>query len=346
MRKCKLVYIGNQLSKYGFTPTLVETLGERFKSDFEVVQGSNKQNKLFRLLHIWWLVIRNRKSDYLLIDTYSTSSFLYAWSSAILSRLFHLRYIPILHGGNLPLRAKQSPKLMKQFLSKAYEVVCPSDYLKVEMEKVVGGNYKVIPNFIDLEKYSFEIKSIEKGQDIRLLWVRSFHAIYNPQLAIKVLHQLHENGSDKAKLCMVGPNKDGSLERTKQLVKDYDLSDFVSFTGKVSQKEWIALSKDYNIFLNTTNIDNTPVSVMEAMALGFPVITTNVGGIPYLFQDKIEGIMVDPNNSEKIVSAIKDLKYYPEKTKGISLAARKKASEWDWKIVRMQWLNLLDNKAC
>ncbi|MCZ4694005.1 glycosyltransferase family 1 protein [Ancylomarina euxinus] len=343
MKKCKLVYIGNQLSKYGLTPTLVETLGERLKNDFEVVQGSNKQNKIFRLLHMWWLVILNRKSDYLLIDTYSTSSFLYAWSSAVLSRLFHLKYVPILHGGNLPLRAKRSPKLMKQFLSKAYEVVCPSDYLKVEMEKAVGGNYLVIPNFIDLVNYSFEVKSIEEEKEMNLLWVRSFHEIYNPYLAIIVLRQLHNNGFDKAKLCMVGPDKDGSLKKTKQMVTDYGLNDFVSFTGKVSQKEWIALSKGYNIFLNTTNIDNTPVSVMEAMALGFPVISTKVGGIPYLFRDKEEGIMVEPNNSEAIVSAIKSLENHPENVNKISKAARNKACEWDWNLVRNQWLSLLSN---
>lgn len=343
MKRCKLVYIGNQLSKYGLTPTLVETLGERLKDDFEVVQGSDKQNKLFRLIHMWWLVIRNRNSDYLLIDTYSTSSFIFAWSSAILSRLFQLKYIPILHGGNLPLRAKKSPKLMEQFLSKAYEVVCPSAYLKVEMEKAVGGNYVVIPNFIDLENYSFEVKRIEEDKDISLLWVRSFHSIYNPQLAIKVLHKLHENGFIQAKLCMVGPNKDGSLEMVKKLVKELGLSDFVSFTGKISQKEWIALSRDYNIFLNTTNIDNTPVSVMEAMSLGFPVITTNVGGIPYLFEDKKEGIMVEPNNSEKIVSAINELKNHSERAMEISIAARNKASEWDWNLVRNQWLSLLSN---
>ncbi|MGZ2368726.1 glycosyltransferase family 4 protein [Ancylomarina sp. YFZ004] len=341
MKRCKIIYIGNQLTKHGFTPTLVETLGKRLKKDFEVIQGSNKLNKISRLFDIWWLVVKNRDSNYLLIDTYSTSSFLYAWTSAIISRLFHVKYIPILHGGNLPLRAKRSPKLMKQFLNKAYEVVCPSNYLKVEMEKVVGGNYMVIPNFIDLENYSFNVKSIEDKSGLRILWVRSFDKIYNPGLAIKVLRKLHDNGFSNAHLCMVGPNKDGSLENVKELVSIYKLADFVEFTGKLSKEDWIALSSSYNLFINTTNVDNTPVSVMEAMALGFLVITTNVGGIPYLFKDKIEGIMVEPNNSEKIVSAIRHLKYHPEKTKEMSTAARKKACEWDWEIVRMQWLNLL-----
>ena len=80
---------------------------------------------------------------------------------------------------------------------------------------------------------------------------------------------------------MVGPDKDGSLEKTKQYAKEKGVLHRVRFTGGLSKTEWIELSKDYNIFINTTNVDNTPVSVMEAMALGFPVISTNVGGVPF-----------------------------------------------------------------
>ena len=68
----------------------------------------------------------------------------------------------------------------------------------------------------------------------------------------------------------------------------------MNFTGKLSKQEWRDLSKDYNVFINTTNFDNTPVSVIEAMALGIPVVSTNVGGLPFLITDKVDGVLVEP----------------------------------------------------
>jgi glycosyltransferase involved in cell wall biosynthesis len=125
----------------------------------------------------------------------------------------------------------------------------------------------------------------------RILWVRSFHELYRPQWAIGILERLLEQYPEAA-LCMVGPDKDGSLEHCQQLAHNKGLADKVYFTGLLSKADWLALSADYDIFLNTTSADNTPVSVMEAMALGMPVVTTKVGGIPWLFADGIEGIMV------------------------------------------------------
>lgn len=341
-KRVKILYLGNQLMAYGSTPTSVETLGEQLKSKFEVIQGSDKKNKLLRLFHMWWVVVKNKDADYLLIDTYSTSSFHYAWTSAILSRWFRIRYIPILHGGDLPLRAKRSSRLLKYFLKNAYEVVCPSNFLKIKMEKVVGGNYLVIPNFIDLENYSFQPKSINEKNGIRILWVRSFHEIYNPYLALKVLHQLHNEGYHRSQLCMVGPDKDGSLKKVKLLAMELGLNNFITFTGRLSQKEWISLSSDYNIFINTTNVDNTPVSVIEAMALGLPVVSTRVGGIPFLLKDRINALLVEENNTNQMKEAVLYLFKNPEFTIRQVNNGRKLAESFDWKTVNVQWADLLN----
>ena len=79
--------------------------------------------------------------------------------------------------------------------------------------------------------------------------------------------------------------KDGSMEACKEYAAEEKLP--VKFTGKLEKNEWIKISADAGIFINTSNIDNTPVSLMEAMALGLPVVSTNVGGIPYLIEDRV-----------------------------------------------------------
>jgi glycosyltransferase involved in cell wall biosynthesis len=230
--------------------------------------------------------------------------------------------------------------LCSYYFENASNIVSPSGYLKLEVEKRFSVSVKIIPNFIDLDHYPAQPK---KYDQIKLLWVRSFHKIYNPKMAVQVLKSLHDRGYDNAKLCMVGPDKDGSIETVETFAKELGIAQALELTGKLNKKTWIEKSKDYNIFINTTNADNTPVSVMEAMALGFPVITTNVGGIPFLFERNKEGIMVPPNNTEAMTEAIINLLEKPGLANKLSLAAREKATSWDWLNVKKMWKHLFND---
>ena len=186
-----------------------------------------------------------------------------------------------------------------------------------------------------------------------MLWVRSFHDIYNPLLAIEILKDLKLKYSD-AKLCMVGPDKDGSLVKVEEasvenklngsliLTGKLKVSDSLKITGKLSKKEWTDISEEYDIFINTTNFDNHPVSVIEAMALGLPVISTNVGGIPFLIKDRKDGVLVPANDKEKFVFEIENLISDNKFASEISTNARKKAEEFDWDQVKYKWFEVID----
>lgn len=335
----KIIYLGNKLSNHGYTLTSVETLGVRLEANFKMVRGSEAYNPIGRLLHMIWLVFRFRKSDVLLIDTYSTWAFFYAFITSQLARIFNLPYIPILHGGNLPSRAKRSPRFTRMVLKNAKSVVCPSGYLLYEMNAFYERDYTLIPNYIDIENYPFRQRIV--SNPIRLLWVRSFHRIYNPRLAVDIVKRLVEKGFE-VKLAMVGPDKDGSMQETKDYALDLGVVEYIKFTGRLSKSEWIKLADEYDLFINTTNVDNTPVSVMEAMALGMIVISTNVGGMPFLFDNEKEGILVPPRNSDIFIEAIDDLYENLSLGREISQNARLKAESWDWKVVQRQWLKVLD----
>src|SRR5690606_27971952 len=98
------------------------------------------------------------------------------------------------------------------------------------------------------------------------------------------------------------------------------------------------------IFINTTNFDNTPVSVMEAMALGLPIISTNVGGMPFLIDSGADGILVSPNNAQAFVDAINDFIKNPSKAEMISLKAKEKVEGFDWEKLKERWIELLSFK--
>jgi len=112
---------------------------------------------LFRLLDMLWATIVHRnKVSYILIDTYSTKAFWYAFLCAQLARLLKIKYIPILHGGNLPNRLKSNPKLCRMLFANAYKNVVPSGYLKQAFENEGFTNVVLIPNAIEIEKYTFK----------------------------------------------------------------------------------------------------------------------------------------------------------------------------------------------
>jgi len=336
MNSKKILYIGNNLSKktkYQTTMTLLSLL--LVSEGYTVVKSSSKTNKLLRLLDMCLTVLKNRnKVSYILIDTYSTINFYFALITSQLARIFNVKYIPILHGGNLPVRLKNSPFLSEMIFNNSFKNVSPSNYLKSAFEKF---NFKseFIPNIIDLKYYKYlERTNIHP----KLLWVRSFKHLYNPTLAIKVLLELKEKYPD-AVLCMIGPFLDDSYQETVALVKKYNLEDSVEFTGVLTKEDWHKKATEYDIFINTTNFDNTPISVIEAMALGLTIVSTNVGGMPYLIDHKLDGLLVDKENTNQMANAIIDV--VEGKYPTLSKKAREKAETFDWEVIKYKWFKIL-----
>lgn len=216
----------------------------------------------------------------------------------------------------------------------AFKNISPSGFLKYEFEK---RNYVVelIPNIIQIEKYTFKKRDKIKP---KLLFVRAFSEIYNPKMAIEVLDKVKKTYPN-AKLCMIGPDRDGSQKGVQQLTKDLHLENSVEFTGVLSKTEWHKKSKEFDIFINTTNIDNTPVSVIEAMALGMPVVSTNVGGLPYLIENGVDGVLVPKEDTNEMSKAI--LKIIIENNNQLTSNARKKVEAFGWDSVKFKWLDIL-----
>ncbi|MBR9859447.1 glycosyltransferase [bacterium] len=336
----KVLYLGNQLSEHGFTPTTVEVLSKQLQNEVQIEVRSSKRNYFLRILDMWSSVLFGPKWDVILIDTYSTKAFHFAWTSARIARFRNIPYIAYIHGGNFETRLEKGGSGVYSYLEKAGAIVLPSMFLQTILDKFLSRELNVIPNNINWNLYPRNTKT-DIGS-IKILWVRSLQEIYNPKLAIQILKNLHAAGYEDAKLCMVGPDKDGSLKTLQEAVKTYQLSEHVEFTGRLSKEEWISRSGDFNFFINTTTIDNTPVSVIEAMALGFPVISTNVGGMPYLIQNEVDGFLVNSGDHKSFTDIIIRLKQNPNLYKKVADSARNSAKNWSWDVVKHQWLELFE----
>ncbi len=333
----EILYIGNHLSAGGGNPSVAEQLSRHLGPGLRFRLVSRKRNKALRLLEMLRAAAGQRRANGpVVIDVYSTLNFYYALLVAWICRKKNIGYIGVLHGGHLPRRLANNPALCRYLFSGAAALVSPSGYLR-DAFQAKGFSVKVIPNPLVLEQYPFRQRGPLRP---RLLWVRAFDRTYDPALAIRVLQRLIDAHPDTM-LTMVGPDKDGNMNKCRLLAKQLGLVDKIRFTGRLSKKEWIDLSNDFDIFLNTTKADNTPVSVMEALALGLPVVSTNVGGIPWLLKDGVDALLVPPGDEEALAGAVERLLAEPRLAVALSRRGREKAADWDMKKVAAQWREML-----
>lgn len=334
-----IVYVGNILSVNGGSVGFIETITPRLASRYAVKAVSSVRSRLLRLAHMLFTVWHHRHScEVVLVDTFSTQAFWFAYAVAKLCELLKIPFIPVVRGGDFLNRLAASKKKCDFLFTKSHENIVPSKFLEFHFRQA-GYPVTYIPNFIELQKYPFRQR---EQLHPKLLWVRAFHSIYNPLLAVEVAHRLTW---PEASLCMVGGDTDGSRARVDERIRALGLGDKVVLPGRLLKKDWISLASQYDIFINTTTIDNMPVSVIEAMALGLPVVSTNVGGIQFLIDHGVTGLLVPSNDPDAMVEAIQKLLANPAEARQMVLNARKMVEQFDWENVKLMWFETLDSIA-
>jgi glycosyltransferase involved in cell wall biosynthesis len=177
------------------------------------------------------------------------------------------------------------------------------------------------------------------------VWLRTFHRTYNPELAPKVLALLVKD-FPHVHLAMAGRDaRDGTREQTLRAASALGVLDRLAAPGLVTRgqvPDWLDAG---DIFLNTSDVDNTPLSVLEAMASGLCVVTTNVGGMPHLVQDGEEALLVPPNDPDKMAAAVCRVLRDPALAARLSGRGRSRAESCDWSQVLPRWETLLREVA-
>jgi glycosyltransferase involved in cell wall biosynthesis len=143
-------------------------------------------------------------------------------------------------------------------------------------------------------------------------------------------------------LLMVGPDKgDGSLQEALSLAAASGVQERVEYSGRVAKSavaDWINRG---DIFLNTSTVDNNPVTILEAMACGACVVSTLAGGIPYLASNGVDSLLTEPGDADGMAACVAELLRNPELAASLSLNARRRVEAIDWSNVLPEWQALL-----
>jgi glycosyltransferase involved in cell wall biosynthesis len=335
--------VGNFLSLLGGSRGVCEDLATRLNTlGWTTIQTSSRAQRLARLCDMTYTAWSNRR-DYSVaqIDVYSGPAFFWAESVCAVLRLAGRPYVLTLHGGNLPTFARKWPNRVARLLNSAAAVTAPSGFLQTSLA-LYCSRIRVLPNPLDVSNYSFRRRAVARPN---LVWVRAFHRIYNPLLAADVIALLRPDYPD-IRLTMIGPDKgDGSFQATRHHAAELGVADCIAFTGGLPKCELPARLQDADIFINTTNIDNTPVSVMEALACGLCVVSTDAGGVRHLVASGREALLVPCGDAQAMAAAVRGMLTNPDLASALSWRGRQKALEWDWSVVLPQWEELLESVA-
>lgn len=320
----------------GYITTQGQITADLFSAEgYEVACVSSKLNRIARLAEIAAVLIKNRRRfDIVLLEVYSGLSLIIADVASFICRILKLPLIMVLHGGNLPEFIEKYPRWTKRVLRCADCLVAPSPFLAQKIG-VHGFQIQIVPNVVELDLYNYRER--DKLQP-KLLWMRSFHPIYNPQMAVEVLADLRQSHPD-ARLTMAGVDK-GLETEIRKMVADMKLTDCVDFPGFLNAEQKARAFSEADIFLNTNRTDNMPVSVVEACASGLPVVSTKVGGLPFLISDGENGLLVENENAFEMVEAVKLLLENSTLAHKVSRGGRALSERSGWSAVRAGWERL------
>lgn len=335
MVKPSILLVGNFLSPKGGNRTTAEEFALRLEdAGHLLVTTSEIRSRLFRLPDMLSTVFFQRKTYQIAyVEVYSGTAFLWAEVVSTLLDILRKPYILTLHGGNLPAFARRWPRRIKRLLKGAGTVTAPSRYLQEAMSTYREDIF-LIPNPLEIQNYPYRLHSASKPH---IVWLRAFHNIYNPQMAPLAIATLRTSYPE-IKLTMIGPDKgDGTLQETRRLIEKLGLQKNIEIIPGISKNKVSEYLGNADIFINTTDVDNTPVSVLEALACGLCVVSTNVGGIPHLLQDGVDALLVPPDDPQAMADVILHLLREPELAERLSRNARKKAEQFDWSVILPQW---------
>lgn len=334
MAKPGLCFISPMVGKHaGYIPTQGQLLAEHFAAaGYRVMAASAALRRTTRLAEMLGTAWRAREqAEVLVVDVYGELSFIGEDLVSWLGRRLGMKVILHLHNGTLPDFMRRHPAWTRRVLGRAHALVTPSAFLQRAIAPL-GFQAQVIPNVIDVERYPFRLRR-EAGP--RLFWMRTFYPYYNPLMAVRVLARLLPE-YPQARLVMAGKDK-GMLGEVQAFVREQGLEEQVSFPGFLGLEGKIREGEAADIFLNTNQVDNMPVGVIEAGAMGLPIVATRVGGIPDMLVDEETGLLVPDGDDEAMAAAVRRLIETPELAEKLSRNGRVLAERSAWPEGRRQW---------
>ncbi|HVG21605.1 MAG TPA: glycosyltransferase family 4 protein, partial [Blastocatellia bacterium] len=249
------------------------------------------------VLYIALLLIKLPRFDVVQVFSASNFSFLISPAPAVLiAKLFGKPVILNYHSGQAEEHLRNYPRTATPIIKLADRLVVPSNFL-VDVFAKFGIRAEAIFNTVDFSRFKYR-----RRDSLRpiLFANRNLEAHYNVECALRAF-ALVQRQIPAARLIVAG---DGS-QRAKLHAAAAELGlKNTEFVGAVPPERMPALYDSADIYLNSSEVDNMPLSILEAFACGLPVVTTDAGGIPYIVTDLETGLLTRRGDYRALAASI------------------------------------------
>ena len=275
-----------------------------------------------------------------IVHTFSASylSFLIAPAPAILiARFFGKKVILNYRSGEAEDHLRNWPRTAAPIMRLADELIVPSQYL-VDVFWKFGLRATSVANIIDPDRFRFKER---KPLLPIFLSNRNLYALYNVACILRAFAKIQQVFPE-ARLIIAGDGR--QRPELEALARELKLRN-VDWRGLVAPHKMHELYDEAHIFLNSSNIDNMPGSILESFGTGMPVVSTSAGGIRWIVTHEQTGLLVPRNDHDAMAAWAIYLLESPELASTIARNAYDECANYTWEAVREKWLAAYERLA-
>ncbi len=233
-----------------------------------------------------------------------------------LCRCFRCKIIYHFHGASFEEQYQAASTATQKRLKVLFEgvdhVLCLSESWKQTLHGIApSARITVVPNGIEIPEQ--EDQTLSKSGVVNILFLGLIGERKGVFDLLKAFKRLLEEGLE-VKLYIGG---NGEISRLEEMINTYDISQHVDFLGWVGEEQKKRLFSKSDIYALPSYGEGMPMSILEAMSYGVPVVSTFVGGIPRLIKNHENGILIEPGDTDALYEALRMLLLKPELRKKI-----------------------------
>ena len=329
----KLLFVCNYKYGVGGISGQVDLLQEKLRKEGHVADVfSTKAPNWKRMLMLPKL--RRVAKNYEVIHVHCCSNwgFLPAVMGVSVGKRLGKRVVLSFHGGDGEMFFDRYPRLVRHFLTKTDVNIVLSGFLAKIFDKH-GLPYVVIPNIIEIDSSRFQQRHPLRPN---FICTRAHETLYNIPCVLRAFQRVQRE-LPEATLTLVGG---GSQHQQLVHMAEAMGLQHVVFTGKVDNRDIYQYLDRSDILLSAPVIDNLPVSVLEAMNAGLLVIASRVGGVPYLIEDHVTGLLFESDCDEELAQKMLWAVSNQEKSEEILKKANLKVCDYRWDNVKVKLLTV------
>jgi len=223
----------------------------------------------------------------------------------LLGKLFGRRLLLHCHGGNMARyyhsRSALGRWYLRFVLRMGDRVLVVSGAMQEGLQRFLpGADVHVLPNAVNVPALSEVSPPSTAREPVRVLYLGHFLRLKGIYDLVEAIPRIKAGASD-TKFLLCGLHE---VKQVRDLCQRTGVMPWVEHLGPVPFEERWAVLRRADIFVLPSYEEGLPVTVLEAMAVGLPIVTTPVGGIPKVIQDGVNGFLIQPGDIEGLAACV------------------------------------------